>query len=67
MRQQSKPPSMYLDIITNHIFYPVAIKTAGSRKVQVLKLMEEIERWVIAATDDQNKTMCTFSRGFPWQ
>ena len=50
----------YSNIISIHILYPISIETAGSWDVQAVKLMEDIGRRTIAATNDQNETMYLF-------
>ena len=52
----------YLNIISTHIFYPIFIKAAGSLDVQAVELMEEVRRWITAATNDQNEMMYLFQR-----
>ena len=50
----------YIDITSTHIFYPIAIETAGSWDAQALKVIEEIGRRVTEATEDPKETMYLF-------
>ena len=52
----------YIDITFTHIFYPIAIETAGSWDVQALEVIEEISRWVTEATEDPKEMMYLFQR-----
>ena len=52
----------YIDITSTHIFYPIAIETAGSWDVQALEVIEEIGRRVTEATEDPKETMYLFHR-----
>ena len=47
----------YIDITTTHIFYPIAIETAGSWDVQALEVIEEIGRRVTKATEDPKENV----------
>ena len=50
----------YIEISSTHIFYHIAIETAGSWDVQSLELIEEIGRRVTEATEDPKETMYLF-------
>ena len=52
----------YIDITSTHIFYPIAIETAGSWDVQALAVIEEIGRRVTEAKEDPKETMYLFQR-----
>ena len=52
----------YIDITSTHIFYPIAIETAGSWNVQALELIEEIGRRITSAMEDPKETMYLFQR-----
>ena len=52
----------YIDITSTHIFYPIAIETAGSWDVQALEVIEEIGRRVMEATEDPKEPMYLFQR-----
>ena len=52
----------YIDIASTHIFYPIAIETAGSWDVQALEMIEEIGRRITEATEDPKETMYLFQR-----
>ena len=52
----------YIDITSTHIFYPIAIKTAGSWNMQALDMIEEIGRRITEATEDPKETMYLFQR-----
>ena len=52
----------YQDITSTHVFYPVAIETAGSWDVQAVELIEEIGRRASDATEDQKETCYLFQR-----
>ena len=52
----------YQDLNATHIFYPIAIETAGSWDDQAVKLIEEIDRRSAQETDDPKETMYLFQR-----
>ena len=52
----------YQDLNATHIFYPIAIETAGSWDDQAVKLIDEIGRRSAQETDDPKETMYLFQR-----
>ena len=52
-----KKNTKYIDITSTHIFYPIAIETAGSWDMQDLEVIEEIGRRITEATKDSKETM----------
>ena len=50
------------DLKATHIFYPIAIETAGSWDDQAMELIEEIGRRAAQETDDLTETMYLFQR-----
>ena len=52
----------YIDITSTHIFYPIAIETAGPWDVQALDVIEEIGRRITEATEDPKEKMYLFQR-----
>ena len=58
----SKKNTKYIDITSTHIFYPIAIETAGSLDVQALEVIEEIGRRITEATEDPKETTYLFQR-----
>ena len=52
----------YIDITSTHIFYPIAIETAGLWDVQALEMIDEFGRRVTEATEDTKETMYLFQR-----
>ena len=52
----------YQDLNATHIFYPIAIETAGSWDDQAVKLVEEIGRRSAQETDDPKETLYLFQR-----
>ena len=52
----------YIGITSTHIFYPIAIETAGSWDVQALAVIEEIGRRITEATEEPKETMYLFQR-----
>ena len=58
----SKKNTKYTDITSTHIFYPIAIETAGSWNVQALEVIEEIGRRITESTEDPKETMYLFQR-----
>ena len=52
----------YEDLNATHIFYHIAIETAGSWDDQAAKLIEEIGRRSAQETDDSKETMYLFQR-----
>ena len=55
----------HIDIISTHIFYPIAKETAGSWDVQALEVIEEIGKRVTEATENPKETMYLF-RDYQW-
>ena len=54
----------YQDLNATHIFYLIAIETAGSWDDHAVELIEEISRRSAPETDD-TKEQCTTFRGSP--
>ena len=52
----------YQDLNATHIFYPIAIETAGSWDDQAVELIEEIGRRSAQETDDTKEIMYLFQR-----
>ena len=52
----------YQDLNATHIFYPIAIETAGSWDDQAVELIEEIGRRSAQETNDLKETMYLFQR-----
>ena len=52
----------YQDVNATHIFYPIAIETAGSWDDQAVELIEEIGWRSAQETHDPNETMYLFQR-----
>ena len=52
----------YQDLNATHIFYPIAIETAGSWDDQAVELIEEIGRRSAQETADPKETMYLFQR-----
>ena len=52
----------YIYITSTHIFYPIAIKTAGSWDVQAFEVIEEIGRRVTEATVNPKETIYIFQK-----
>ena len=50
------------DLNATHIFYTIAIQTAGSWDDQAVELIEEIGRRSAQETDDPKETMYIFQR-----
>ena len=50
----------YSDITSTHVFYPIAIETAGSWDTQATELIEEIGRRITKATEDPKETTYLF-------
>ena len=50
------------DLKATHIFYPIAIETAGSWNDQAVELIGEIGRRSAQETDDPKETMYLFQR-----
>ena len=54
--------TIYIDITSTHIFYPIAIETAGSWNVQPLEVIQEIGRRVTEANEDLKEKIHLFQR-----
>ena len=52
----------YSDITSTHVFYPIAIETAGSWDTQATELIEELGRRITEATEDPKETTYLFQR-----
>ena len=52
----------YSDITSTHVFYPIAIETAGSCDTQATELIEELGRRITEATEDPKETTYLFQR-----
>ena len=52
----------YSDITSTHVFYPIAIETAGSWETQATELIEELGRRITEATEDPKETTYLFQR-----
>ena len=58
--QQKMKTLKYQDLNATHIFYSIAIETAGSWDDQVVELIEEIGRRSAQETDDPKETTYLF-------
>ena len=52
----------YSDITSTHVFYPIAIETAGSWDTPATELIEELGRRITEATEDPKETTYVFQR-----
>ena len=52
----------YSDITSTHVFYPIAIETAGSWDTHATELIEEIGRRITKAMEDPKETTYLFQR-----
>ena len=58
----SNKTSKYSQLASTHTFYPVAIKTAGTRHNQVVGLIQETGRRATVITSDPKETMYLFQQ-----
>ena len=52
----------YSDITSTHVFFPIAIETAGSWDTEATELIEELGRRITEATEDPKETTYLFQR-----
>jgi len=52
----------YQELETTHIFFPVAVETAGSWGHQAIELVQEIGRRIADITEDSRETTFLFQR-----
>ena len=52
----------YQELDSTHIFFPVAIETAGSWSQQAVELAQEVGRRTTAITEDSRETTFLFQR-----
>ena len=54
--------SKYSQLMTTHVFYPVAIETAGTWHYQAVELIKEIGRRTTTITGDTRETVHLFQQ-----
>jgi len=54
--------SMYCDLAGTHLFFPVAIETAGTWNQMAVELVQEIGRRITLVTQDSRETVFLFQR-----
>jgi len=54
--------SKYCDLAGTHLFFPVAIETAGTWNQMAIELVKEIGRWITLVTEDITETVFLFQR-----
>ena len=54
--------SKYCDLAGTHLFFPVAIKTAGTWNQMAVELVQEIGRRITLVTGDSRETVFLFQR-----
>jgi len=52
----------YGALSASHIFFPVAVETAGTWNQSAIELIQEIGRRIIAVTEDTRETVFLFQR-----
>ena len=53
---------MYADIASTHLFFPIAIETAGTYDAPARELIDEIGRRITDVTEDSKETIYLYQR-----
>jgi len=53
----AKKSSKYHDFAGTHLFFPVAIETAGTWNQMAVELVQEIGRWITLVTEDTRESV----------